>query len=60
MIEKDSNENIESIYNYVDQKGERFWTPNGILAHARAEAIGTNKVYVETYEVPPIQEKKKY
>lgn len=52
-------ENIESIFNYTNKTGERFWTPNGLLAHARAEQLGTNKVYVETYAVPPLPEKPK-
>jgi hypothetical protein len=56
MIEKDNN--IESIFSYKDGKGERYWTPNGLLAHARAEALGTNSVWVENYEVPPLPEKK--
>jgi len=53
----DKEENIESIFNYTDKTGERFWTPNALLAHARAEAFGTNKVYVETYAVPPLEDK---
>ena len=58
MIEKQTNnENIESIYSYRDQHGEKFWTPNPILAQARAEAFGTEHVYVEKYEVPPLPEK---
>ena len=56
MIEKDNN--IESIYSYKDGKGERYWTPNSLFAYARAEALGTNSVFVETYAVPPIPEKK--
>lgn len=61
MIEKDTNkENIESIFNYTDKTGERYWTPNPLFAHARAEQLGTDKVYVEHYEVPPMEDKKKY
>jgi len=57
IIEKDNN--IESIYSYKDGKGERYWTPSAIYAYARAEALGTNNVYVETYAVPPMVDKKK-
>ena len=55
MIE--NNENIESIYSYKDQEGQKFWTPNPILAQARAVEFGTNDVWVETYEVPPLPNK---
>lgn len=58
MIDKD-NENIESIYNYKDQNGETFWTPNPTLAFARAETLGTIRVQVFSYEVPPLPEKAK-
>ena len=58
MIEKQENENIESIYSYKDKDGQKFWTPNPILAQARAEAFGTEHVYVEHYEVPPMVDKK--
>lgn len=58
MIDKQENENIESIYSYKDKTGERFWTPNGLFAQARAEAFGTEHVYVERYEVPPMVDKK--
>lgn len=54
-----NNENIESIYNYKDQNGETFWTPNPTLAFARAEALGTIRVQVFSYEVPPLPEKAK-
>ena len=57
MIEKQENENIESIFSYRDDEGTKFWTPNPTFAHARAEAYGTNHVYVEHYEVPPIVNK---
>ena len=53
------NENIESIYSYKTKDGEKFWTPSAIYAYARAEALGTNHVYVEQYEVPPMVDKKK-
>ena len=53
------NENIESIYSYKTKDGEKFWTPSAIYAYARAEALGTNNVYVEQYEVPPTVDKKK-
>jgi hypothetical protein len=59
MIERQTdNENIESIYSYKDENGERFWTPNPILAQSRAETFGTETVWVETYEVPPLPDKK--
>ena len=58
MIEKD-NENIESIYSYKTKDGEKFWSPNPHFAYARAEALGTDTVYVETYPVPPMEDKKK-
>lgn len=60
MIEKDiTEENKEFIYSYKDKEGTRYYTPNAILAHARAEQIGTNSVYVESYNVPPVTEKLK-
>lgn len=58
MIEKQENENIESIYSYKDQEGTKYWTPNNIFAHARAGELLTEKVWVEHYEVPPLPEKK--
>lgn len=59
MIEKGKNENVESIYNYKDNKGETIWTPNPTLAFARAEFYGTDRVSVLSYEVPPLPEKPK-
>ena len=50
---KNTDDNTESIYSYEDKAGETFWSPNPILAHARAEHYGTNDVYVEVYSVPP-------
>jgi hypothetical protein len=44
--------NTESIYSYEDTVGETLWTPNVILAHARAEYYGSD-VSVEVYDVPP-------
>lgn len=55
MIE--GNNNIESIYSYKDQNGEVYWSPNPTLAFARAEAFGTVRVSVVSYEVPPLPEK---
>jgi hypothetical protein len=55
IIEKDNN--IESIYSYKTKDGEKYWTPSAIYAYARAEALGTNNVYVEQYEVPPMIDK---
>ncbi len=52
------NINTESIFSYKDNKGERFYSPNPLFAQARAEHYNTNSVFVETYEVPPIPEKK--
>ena len=59
MIEKDKNDNVESIYSYKNKAGESFWTPNPIFAFARAEALGTVRVSVQTYEVAPLPEKPK-
>jgi len=52
------NINTESIFSYKDNKGERFYSPNPLFAQARAEHYNTNSVFVETYEVPPITDKK--
>jgi hypothetical protein len=54
--EKITNKNtsdIEEIYSYKNNKGDRFYTPNPILAQARAELFGTDNVYVETYKITP-------
>jgi hypothetical protein len=45
------NENKEAIFSYRDSNGEKFWTPNPTLAQSRAESYGTDKVYVEYYDV---------
>jgi hypothetical protein len=55
IIEKDNN--IESIYSYKTKDGEKYWSPSALYAYARAEALGTNNVYVEQYEVPPMIDK---
>ena len=54
-----TNDNIESIYSYGDKAGETFWTPNPTFAFARAEAMGTGKVQVFSYEVAPLPVKPK-
>jgi len=43
----------ENIYSYRNDMGIKVYTPNAVLAHARAEFYGTNSVFVETYEVEP-------
>lgn len=48
-------ETIKIFYYTVD--GVKYYTPNPIFAHARAEKNGTD-VYYETYEVDAIVEKK--
>lgn len=45
------NENKEAIFSYRDSSGEKYWTPNPILAQSRADEHGTDKVFVEYYDV---------
>ena len=48
-------ETVKIYYYMVD--GVRYYTPNVLFAHARAEA-NSSDVYYETYEVDAIEEKK--
>jgi hypothetical protein len=48
-ITSKNTSDTEEIYSYKNDEGERLHTPNPLLAQARAEAFGTDKVYVETY-----------
>jgi len=54
MKVENNNSNTEEIFSYEDKSGQLFYTPNVILAHARAEHYGSD-VYVEVYDVPPAQ-----
>jgi hypothetical protein len=48
-ITNKNTSDTEEIYSYKNDEGERLHTPNPLLAQARAEVFGTDKVYVETY-----------
>lgn len=48
-------ETVKIYYYMVD--GVRYYTPNVLFAHARAES-NDSEVYYETYEVDAIEEKK--
>lgn len=48
-VNKIEDDTTDSIYYYKNEMGEKFTTPNPILAQARAEHYGTDNVYVEIY-----------
>ena len=52
-VENNTSENTVEIFSYENESGETLWTPNMILAYARAEHYNSD-VSVEVYDVPPV------